>query len=349
MTRAPRLREARIRHWFAHGPKLPERVAVGLSGGADSTALLLALVARGHRVVAWHVDHGWRPESAAEAEWLAARMDRWGSPFFTARLESARSETSARAGRLACFRRWSRAQGVGTICLGHHRADQAETVCLRLLQGAGAAGCRGMARLRALEGIRLARPLLHVAGAELRAACREAGVDWLEDPSNADASIRRNRVRRRLFPAMRRAGVDPESLFLRLGSVAERLVAGMDAELAGLDWAMEPGAVGLAWAQWTALGAGLRARALQWMTARLLGAGATPGRRHVLLVEQWTARGGRGGLDLSRCRIERRGGRLRMILASGAQSGSFDGADGGVSSLFHGGDGMLPARSRKAA
>ncbi len=341
---APVLDDATARAWLARGPDLPRRVAVGLSGGADSTALLLALLRCGHEVHAWHVDHGWRAESAAEAAWLGERMRAWGVPFSCARLRDARGEAAARAGRMACFRRWAREQGIGVVCLGHHRGDQAETVFMRLLQGAGPAGCRGMRRLCAQGGVMLARPLLHVDAASLRAALRRAGVDWLEDPSNADLRLRRNLIRHRLFPAMRAAGATPEELFERWGRQAARLTARMDAALAGLDWQAQDGVVGLPWAQWAALAPALRARALQWMTARLLGEGATPGRRHVLLVEAWTARGGAGGLDLSRCRIERRGARLHLFRARAGLTAR----EQAVSSPLHDEDGMLRARSRKA-
>jgi len=303
---------------------LPDEVAVGWSGGADSTALLLALQARGQRVHAWHVDHGWRDTSADEALHLAEVAENWGIPFSSARLISTpetNREAAARYARYAQFERWSGQQGISTLCLAHHRDDQAETVCMRLLQGAGAGGCRGMQRQRKLGALRIVRPLLHVPGLELRLALRQAGVKWLEDPSNSDMSVWRNRIRHRLFPAVRQADVLPEELFLRWQQQAEQLTVRLDA---AADLVMNSGnaneskspaempQVSLPWQSWAVCGSAVRARVLQKMMAQLLGAGVTPGRRHILLAEKWTNQNGRGGLDLSRCRLQRKRAYLHL-------------------------------------
>jgi len=306
-------------------PTLPDEVAVGWSGGADSTALLLALRAAGYRVHAWHVDHAWRDTSADEALVLAKSAKNWGIPFSSVRLASApesNREAKARHARYTQFEKWAGQQGVSTLCLAHHRDDQAETVCMRLLQGAGAGGCRGMQRQRMLGTLRIVRPLLHVSGLELRLALQRAGVNWLEDSSNSDMTVWRNRIRHRLFPAVRQAGVLPDELFLRWQKQAEKLTARLDV---AADMVMNSGnvhvsenpaeatnQVTLRWRNWAACSPAVRARILQKMIARLLGAGVTPGRRHILLVEQWTNRNGRGGLDLSRCRLQRKSTHLHL-------------------------------------
>ncbi len=299
-------------------PWLPRRVAVGWSGGADSTALLLALRAAGHQPEAWHVDHGWRDGSADEAAVLGDIARQWGVPFRSQRLVAAgrNREAAARAGRLAQFRSWSEEAGIDTLCLAHHRNDQAETVCMRLLQGAGPGGCCGMRRERIMDGLRIVRPLLHVSARELRAALAAAGIAWLEDPSNRDMSIWRNRIRHRLFPAIAAAGYQPETLFLRwrgqAGRIAGLLDAAVDALLAHVTVAERE--LRMPWSLWRDCAPAVRARALQRCMALLLGDGATPGRRHILLVEAWTEKSGHGGLDLSRCRIERRGAQLYLRL-----------------------------------
>ncbi|WP_100278313.1 tRNA lysidine(34) synthetase TilS [Mariprofundus aestuarium] len=301
---------------------LPHKVAVGWSGGADSTALLLALKVSGHDVVAWHVDHGWRDSSRHESAILAGRASRWGIPFYSARLSAAgeaNREAEARRGRLEQFLRWSSELDVTTLCLAHQLDDQAETVCMRLLQGAGAGGCRGMQQERMHHGLRIVRPLLHVSGAELREALRLAGAEWFEDPSNSDMSIWRNRIRHGLFPRMAAAGVAPELLFMRWQKQAERVAVHLDA---GADVVLKnssspaknnDGVVRLSWRQWVDCPAAVRARVLQRMMATALGDGVTPGRRHIVLVEQWTSRNGRGGLDLSGCRLQRRKGDLHLL------------------------------------
>jgi len=302
----------------ANMPHLPDSLAVGWSGGADSTALLLALKASGRQVQAWHVDHGWRKASAHEAEALAEQAAQWNIPFISARLAPATKrnrEAEARHGRYALFQCWSREQKIQTLCLGHHRDDQAETVCMRLLQGAGVGGCRGMWPERRMGEMWVVRPLLHVSGHALRMALSEAGVSWLEDPSNADLSIWRNRIRHQLFPAMAQAGEAPDTLFLRWRVQAERLAKQLDHEADILlhdlrrdhahGWC-------LPWQTWVSGTPAVRARMLQKCMALLLGDGVTPGRRHIMLVESWTGKNGRGGLDLSRCRLYRDSDRLHL-------------------------------------
>ncbi|OIO74264.1 MAG: tRNA lysidine(34) synthetase TilS [Zetaproteobacteria bacterium CG1_02_53_45] len=290
---------------------LTQAVAVGWSGGADSTALLLALKAAGYQVQAWHVDHAWRPSSQAEAEQLAIRAGAWGIPFYTARLDvpsGKNIEAEARAGRYAQFVRWGRELAVGTICLGHHREDQAETVYMRLLQGAGPGGCRGMHGERRMEGLRLLRPLLHVPGVALKQALRQAEVDWFEDPSNDETGLWRNRIRQRSFPAMSGSDTDPVQLFLRWKVQADRVAAALDAgaeKLLAHEVADNEGRLSISWSDWCSSSSAVRARTLQKMMSSVLGEGVTPGRRHIQAVEVWTSKKGCGGLDLSRCRLYR--------------------------------------------
>jgi len=309
--------------WLHHPgiPALPSQLAVGWSGGADSTALLLALKFAGYDVVAWHVDHGWRASSSDEAKVLAERAAEWDIPFVTASVKAAvenNREAEARRGRFTQFLQWSQESGVTTLCLAHHADDQAETVCMRLLQGAGAGGCRGMQRERFFKGLRIVRPLLHVAGPELRRALQAGGFAWFEDPSNRDMSIWRNSIRFQLFPRLQQAGVEPVELFLRWQRQAERLTRQLDADadlLLNRDGSSELSSEGAAllWRPWAASSPAVRARVLQRMMVATMGAGKTPGRRHIELVEQWTSRSGRGGLDLSGCRLQRKRAYLHLL------------------------------------
>ncbi|MFQ5519686.1 MAG: tRNA lysidine(34) synthetase TilS, partial [Mariprofundus sp.] len=281
----------------------------GWSGGADSTALLLALRQAGYQVQAWHVDHGWRDSSKHESMQLAEKCAAWGIDFRSVRLAgqaSSNREAEARKGRYAQFKQWAQESGVTTLCLAHHLDDQAETVCMRLLQGAGPGGCRGMRRERQMGELRIVRPLLHVSAQDLRQTLRQAGIDWFEDPSNADMSIWRNRIRQQLFPGMEKAGVSPAELFLRWQKQADDVAKKLDqATLPALHDLIQSEQYGicLPWQTWTDCSPAIRARLLQQCMARLLGEGVTPGRRHIELVELWTEKSGRGGLDLSRCRL----------------------------------------------
>lgn len=312
-TSAPHLPDATA--WLATS-SLPTRLAVAWSGGADSTALLLALLTQGHAVQAWHIDHGWRTESAAEAEELAWRAAEWGVPFFSVRCPSVPAgnrEAAAREFRYRQYLSWAEAQEVHVLCLAHHREDQAETICLRMLQGGGVHGIRGMPAMRESHHLKLCRPLLHVSRNDLRQALLQAEVSWLEDPSNSDLSLWRNRIRHRLFPAVQAAGTDPWSLFLRWGAQAGRLAAVIDARVADVPITHAGGSVSIAWRDWSALVPPARARMLQKMTRLLFGEGVVPGRRHIRMIEAWTVRNGAGGLDLSRCRLQRYNKYLHLV------------------------------------
>jgi len=290
-------------------------VAVGWSGGADSTALLLALKAVGCDVRAWHVDHAWRAESAAEAGLLARRAAGWEIPFDTVRVASPSGrnrEAEARLRRYEQFARWGRQQGIRQLFLGHHAEDQAETVFLRLLQGAGAGGCRGMQGARELHGLVVVRPLLAVRRASITDSLQQAGVDWLEDASNRDLTLKRNHIRYAVFPAMQAAGVDPVDLFGRWSRQAARIADALQGEVDGVAMAVHANDVRLSWNAWQTSSPAVRARLLQAMAGSLFGAGVTPGRRHIQLAQAWTEAGGRGGLDLSGCRLERRAGSLHL-------------------------------------
>ena len=189
-------------------PLAGQRVVLGLSGGADSVALLDALVslAGRHRlaVVAAHLDHRLRPASAEDAVFCRRLCEDLGVPLHTAEADvSARArrergglEQAARRERYRFLRRVREETGAAVIAVAHTRDDQAETLLMRLLRGAGATGLGGM---RPRVG-RLLRPLLEVSREEVLAHLRERGLGWREDPSNADLRHLRNRVRHELLP-----------------------------------------------------------------------------------------------------------------------------------------------------
>ncbi|HEY6709021.1 MAG TPA: tRNA lysidine(34) synthetase TilS [Actinomycetota bacterium] len=215
MTRAPaelRLVADRAAKVLAAAgvPTAGDGVAVAVSGGADSLALLHALRAlaapRDWRLAVVTVDHGLRPGSAADAAFVADHAKALGLPAQVRTLgpadldqhRQAGPEGAARAARYGAL--WPAADQLGCrwLATGHTLDDQAETVLLQLLRGAGPDGLAGMA----VRGGRLLRPLLGARRAETRACCAAIGLKWREDPTNAGDGPLRNRVRQRLLPLL---------------------------------------------------------------------------------------------------------------------------------------------------
>jgi tRNA(Ile)-lysidine synthase len=191
-------------------PARGETLVVGLSGGADSVALTAALAAlrrrRGLELVAAHLDHGLRPDSADDAAFCQALCASLGVALRagTARVRERASrekgglEQAARRERYSFLRRVQQDEAALWIAVAHTQDDQAETLLLRLLRGAGGSGLAGM---RPQSGA-LLRPLLAVSRPEVLAYLAERGLGWREDPSNADPAHVRNRVRHELLPSL---------------------------------------------------------------------------------------------------------------------------------------------------
>lgn len=186
------------------GPLEPApRLAVAVSGGPDSMALALLAhewaCARGGSVLALIVDHGLRPEAPREAAEARDRLASRGIAARVLRVEGLRSGPSlaerAREARYTLLRAACADAGILHLLLGHHAADQAETLMMRALSGSGPRGMAGMAALVETPTLRLLRPLLSVPPASLRATLQAAGMDWVEDPSNADLAALRPRLR----------------------------------------------------------------------------------------------------------------------------------------------------------
>ncbi|WP_299836922.1 tRNA lysidine(34) synthetase TilS [uncultured Jannaschia sp.] len=196
---AGRLRTA-LDDFFADGA--PGAVAVAVSGGGDSTALLLASLDYGREqgvvVRAVTVDHGLRAESADEARRVAALCASHDCPHETLALDGFEPgpdlQARARAARYDALEAWGRRNEMGVILLGHTADDVAETLLMRLRRGAG---IDGLARMAGRFGAAPAfgRPFLRLERDTLRRHLAECGVAPIEDPSNDDAAFERVRVR----------------------------------------------------------------------------------------------------------------------------------------------------------
>lgn len=184
---------------------------IGLSGGADSTALLTMLLPAVRdgkiRLEAIHVNHGLRGSEADEdEEFCRALCEREGVPLtaFRADLKGRKDEAAAREARYAAFR--SRYKGIRAdgLILAHNADDQAETYLMRLLRGAGPDGLACMKPEEHTAGMRILRPMLSLRREEIRSALRADGIPWREDSTNTDTAYLRNRIRQELIPVMTR-------------------------------------------------------------------------------------------------------------------------------------------------
>jgi len=204
-------------------PPVGTSVTCAVSGGADSLALLVLALEAGCEVTAVHVDHRLRPGSEDEAAVVRAAAARWGAGFRSVRVDVGAGpnlEARARAARYAAL--------PADALTGHTADDQAETVLLNLLRGAGLDGLVGMDPVR--------RPIRRLRRSETLALCVDVGLEPVDDPSNADPAFRRNRVRHELLPLLDAiAGRDVVPVLARQADVARADVVLLDDLAAAVD------------------------------------------------------------------------------------------------------------------
>ena len=223
-------------------PALP--MAVGLSGGADSTALLLACARKWPgQVQAIHVHHGLQAAADGFEQHCAALCQSLNVPLWVKRLDARHTpgqspEDAARQARYKAFEAAviaSKAQAaIKSIAIAQHADDQVETLLLALSRGAGIAGLAAMPARWERAGVVWHRPLLQVAGADIRSWLRLQGQPWVEDPTNTDQRYTRNRIRAQLLPALEAAFPAFRDTFARSASNAAQAAELLD-ELAQQD------------------------------------------------------------------------------------------------------------------
>jgi tRNA(Ile)-lysidine synthase len=193
-------------------PALP--FAVALSGGADSTALLLACALRWpQQVRAVHVHHGLQAAAEGFVTHCETLCEQLRVPLVIERINAAHAsgespEEAARRGRYLAIARALQTHWGGTVrelALAQHADDQVETMLLALSRGAGLPGLSAMPEKIDRHGLVLHRPWLNAAGADIRQWLRDSGVPWVEDPTNLNEQFTRNRIRQRLLPALQDA------------------------------------------------------------------------------------------------------------------------------------------------
>lgn len=302
------------------------RVVAAVSGGGDSVALLHLLAELAGRSLLTlagvaHVNHRLRrPASDEDERFCRDLARRFGVPcqvesVAVADVARSRRVSVEQAGhhvRHAFFARAAAELGAGRVALGHTIDDQAETVLLRLIRGAGAAGLSGM---RPRAGI-VVRPLLGVGRAELRRYLEDGGIPFREDASNADPSVPRNRVRHELLPQLRTYSPRVVDALARQADIARADEAWLSrrANEAAADLvSTERGHVELDAAGLAALPPALARRVARDALARM-----GPRRREIGFdaierVRRVAAADGPARADVPGCRVERAGGRLRLV------------------------------------
>lgn len=200
---------AGIQFLFPTDPPLP--LGVAYSGGADSTALLLAAAERWPgRVEAFHVHHGLQAAADGFVEVCQSVCRQAGVPLHVIRTNARHAsgespEDAARRARYSALATTALAQGMQSLLLGQHADDQIETLLLALSRGAGLPGLSAMPARFERGGMAFYRPLLQISSAALREWLAHHAIKFVDDPTNTDERYTRNRIRARVLPALAQA------------------------------------------------------------------------------------------------------------------------------------------------
>ena len=195
-------------------------VAVAVSGGADSLALVLMAVEKyavdGIKIVALTVDHQLRTTSGQEAEYVANLMRAYGIEHHILVWDGTKPQTgieeAARAARYELMHEWCLRHDIHYLMVAHHLFDQAETFLMRLQRGSGLKGLCCMREIVDWRGLKILRPLLHTKPQVLKDYLTEHHILWIEDESNRDETFLRNKIRRYLPEFCRQTGIDVEKI-----------------------------------------------------------------------------------------------------------------------------------------
>lgn len=191
-------------------------IAVGVSGGADSLALVLMmneeLKPLGKKVVALTVNHGLREEAGDEACYVAEVMSRYDIEHHILVWEGKKPvkgiEEAARIARYNLLTKWCSKRGIKSLAVAHHILDQAETFFMRLERGSGLVGLCGIMPVSEMNGLTILRPLLYHYPEEMKDYLKSKNIEWVEDPSNQSDTFLRVRVRK-FMPVLREMlGID---------------------------------------------------------------------------------------------------------------------------------------------
>jgi tRNA(Ile)-lysidine synthase len=208
--------EARFQTAITAAPKSDQTIGLAVSGGGDSIALmqLAARFRAADKFRAISIDHGLRPEAKDEIALVAAQANALGIDHTVVNWTwdgRGNLQAAAREGRWAAVRDWAVMHNLREVWFGHTGDDQVETLLMRLARGSGIDGLTAMYPVSQRDGLRVVRPLLGLARADLRAWLRSQNIPWSEDPSNDDPRFDRVRARQ-MFAQLETLGMTRKRL-----------------------------------------------------------------------------------------------------------------------------------------
>lgn len=301
------------------------RIALAVSGGADSVALMRLTHIWSARTVeppsftVLTVDHGLRAAAAAEAEWVKREAAVLGLDHHTLIWEGAKPATGiqakARTARYALICDYCRAHDIPALATAHTADDQAETLLMRLARGSGVDGLAGMAPVTPLDGVYVLRPLLALPRSRLVASLNALGQQWVDDPSNEDAHYERVRIRRSLRRAGGELGLTIEALALSARRLRRARDAIEDMTTRFLREALTVHEAGYGETALAALTGAPEEIAVQSLArmARIFGRQTEPLRMAKVEAAQALLRAGGRGATLGGCRFTVRHGALQAV------------------------------------
>lgn len=201
-----------------------KKMAVAVSGGVDSIALLHWLVEIGADIVCLHVNHGLRDAAPIEAEYVRQTCEKLNVPchvfVWNGEKPSAGLEAAARCARYKFMTDFCRENGIEYLITAHQADDQIETFLMNLGRGSGVFGLSAMQPISERDGVKIVRPLLNISRDELRQYCDSRGIKYFTDEMNADARYTRVRIRQNRHLLNDKLGISDERILLAIENIA---------------------------------------------------------------------------------------------------------------------------------
>ena len=204
------------------------QVIIGVSGGADSVALAHILIKQGYNVTIAHLNHGLRgKESDADEKFVKKLAEKWKVPYTTHKIQlsdKGNLENQARLLRYAFLEKIRQEKNAKFIAVGHHLDDQIETILMHMQRGSGLRGLCGIK----LRNDKIIRPLLDVRKQELIDYLKKEGIEYRTDESNFNTKLRRNLLRHKIIPELRKKDRHFEKKLLELSAAAQKQLAAVE-------------------------------------------------------------------------------------------------------------------------